>query len=107
MSVEINPTERCRLCRAGGSTSFNWPWANKHSRPNLYVYELAEKLKTGSLFKCKSCNNPWYLDGNELFMNSVPKTHLKLIEQWNASPITLPAEQLQILKNWKRVSRYQ
>lgn len=116
MSMKIAPTERCRLCGAGGLKSFNWQYAKEppsDSTCNIfnwpygkvhppvytsYVYEFVKKLRTGSLFKCKSCSNPWYLDENELFMNFVQKTRLELIEQWNASPITLPAEQLQILK---------
>lgn len=89
----------CRICGAGQLTMFNWPRAKEYpSAYNLYVYEFEKKLKAGSLFKCKSCNNPWYLDENELFMNFIPKKRLELIEQWNSSPIILHSEQLQILK---------
>ncbi len=105
MTIEILSTERigyggdCRLCGTGRLTSFNWPHAQKHPEAlNLYVYEFSKKLRTGSLFKCKSCNHPWYLDENELFMHSVPMERLKLIEEWNAKPIILSAEHTHILK---------
>lgn len=116
MSVKINSTERCRLCGYGSMTSFNWPFAkNPTSDSNInifnwpygkihpsgytsYVFEFIKKLKTGSLFKCKSCNEHWYLDENESFMNAIPKTRLELIKQWDASTIILNTEQLKILK---------
>ncbi len=104
MPIEIISTKRlgyepdCRICGAGSLTNFNWLYAQNHPHAhNLYAYESSKKLRIGSLFKCKSCSHPWYLDKDELFMNSVPLEKLELIEEWNISPIHLTNEQLEIL----------
>lgn len=115
MPYEILRTENfnwkpyCRLCGAGRLESFNWSYAKKHpseensyaykySKEDLYIYKFLKNLRIGSLFKCKLCNHLWYLDGEELFINSVPSNKLELIEQWNYSPINLSTEHTQILK---------
>jgi hypothetical protein len=92
----------CSKCGAGGIISFNWKYASTapraEFRKDLTVFVSPEQLRWGTLFRCESCGHPWYLDGEERFMNCVPRDRLALIHQWNQQPIVLSSEQIAKLK---------
>lgn len=95
MSVEINPTKRSRPCNCD---SVSCRWDETNSDYTSRIFKFIKKLKIGSLFKCKLCNNHWYLDEKESCIIFVSKTRLKLILEWNASSLSLNTEQILLLK---------
>lgn len=80
----------CDYCAAGGLLNFRWheSMENPKIRHSLGTFEPVQKLRWGRLFKCKACNQPWYLDEYGL-MNSVLRDRLSLIYEWNAHAIFL------------------
>jgi hypothetical protein len=88
-------TPACRACNAGALLSFNWHYAKTTARPDakrdLSVFVSPQPLRWGTLYRCVSCGQPWFLDGDARFMGIVPRDRVSLIEQWNERPIELPA----------------
>lgn len=62
--------------------------ANPKIRRALDTFQPIERLRWGALFKCKACDQPWYLDEDGI-MNFVPRDRLPLIREWNAHQIVL------------------
>jgi hypothetical protein len=85
--VGCEPT--CLVCGAHCTISTSWKQVVAE-RPDTFV--ALKALRWGTLFQCRSCAQPWYLDGSEQFIHYVPRDRLPLIEQWNHAPIRLSAE---------------
>lgn len=88
----------CQICGAGSTISFNWEYAKTTSRPDakrdLSIFTHPQELRWGTLFRCASCGQPWYLDGEAQFMNFVPRDRLALIHEWNNHQILIKPELL-------------
>lgn len=97
-SKRIGREPDCTFCDAGRTVSFNWEQAKTTTRPDarrdLTVFVDAKPLRCGTLYHCKYCGQPWYLYGEPVFMNFVPRQRLPLIQQWNERPILLSREQI-------------
>lgn len=89
----VEPHPGCRSCGAGSLLSFNWEYARTTSRPehqrDLSVFVKPVPLRYGTLYKCRSCGQPWYLAGEPAFMNFVPRNRRDLINQWNEREIVI------------------
>lgn len=96
-SSRLGRTPDCPDCETGSLVSFNWKYAKKESRPDrirdLSVFIVDRQLRWGALYRCKTCNKSWYLDGDAEFMNFVEEDRLPLIKQWNEHQIYLSLEQ--------------
>jgi len=93
---------QCSACSTGSLVSFNWNLAKTSSladaRQDLSVFVHPETLRWGTLFQCVRCAQPWYLDGDERFMNCVLRDRVPLIREWNRQSIPLSPEQLAALE---------
>lgn len=92
----------CEICGAGSTISFNWEYAKTTNRPDakrdLSIFIHPQELRWGTLFRCMSCGQPWYLDGEAQFMNFVPRNRLALICKWNEYQIRISQEHLSKLE---------
>jgi hypothetical protein len=88
----------CRICGAGSTISFNWEYAKQTKRADakrdLTIFIKPQALRWGTLFRCASCDQPWYLDGEARFMNFVPRDRIHLIAEWNEHKLLLKPEHL-------------
>jgi hypothetical protein len=101
-SRRIGREPDCTLCGAGSTISFNWKYATTAARPESKLDSLVfiepQPLRYGTLFRCRSCGQPWYLDGEQQFMNFMPRDRLPLIQDWNRQPIALRSEHVSELR---------
>jgi hypothetical protein len=87
------PKPDCTVCSAGALLSFNYRYARTTTRAadrrDLSIFVAPEPLRWGTLYQCKACANPWYLDGDAKYMHFVPRERVALIQAWNERPIDL------------------
>ncbi len=108
MSINVISTSQlgrkpsCNACGTGETVSFNWEYAKSTSEQNskrdLSVFVKPRQLRYGTIYRCNVCDAAWYLFGIPEIMHAVPIERLKLIEEWNSSPISLPKDCLAILQ---------
>jgi len=102
-SRQLGRNTKCRLCQAGSTISFNWQYALKNSKSDLpkikNLYVNPQKLKTGTLYQCKSCGAHWYLDADKQLMNFVQEEKLDVISRWSETNLKLKAGHILALNN--------
>lgn len=93
----------CEPCLAGRLFSFDWAHANTRSPggdlmpggfalPDRGAFDLSHPLRHGTLYQCRACGRPWYLDGATERMSLVPEDRVPLILAWNERSIFLSGE---------------
>jgi hypothetical protein len=101
--------EVCRYCRAGSVSHFNWASAKSlppESRPLLLSFVPLLPLRRGTLYRCKHCDQRWYLDEESRGMHRVPPDRMPLLEAWGSRPIELSSENLAELTKIGRTPPY-
>lgn len=92
-SQKLGEHEKCKQCHAGSTVSFNWQYIAKSKLAEMpkskSVFINQEALKSGCLYKCKSCEANWYLDEDKETMSFVEDSLLPLIYAWNNSSLSL------------------
>lgn len=93
---EAAPVTACPSCRPGGLVGFGWQRAKEKGETSAYV--LKRPMRYGSLYQCRDCGHPWYLDSDEKLMNFIPADRIALCEEWDAGPIRFDAAHLARLR---------
>lgn len=82
-----------------GTVRFDWKLAQEDPTSEFasYTRTLTEQksLKTGSLLKCGSCGQKWWLDPKRETLTLIPRDKLLLLEKWNSAPSVLPPQLLE------------
>jgi hypothetical protein len=86
----------CPTCAGENSTiQFNWKWAQEVSGElgNAARYlKQKKKWKSGFLFECSSCGQPWYLDAAQEKMTFLSPDQTRLMEVWSDAALALTPE---------------
>lgn len=91
---------RCHACGAGASVSFNWRYAHERGSPEdlkqIALFSLWKRLRRGSLYRCRICDEVWHLDSYSERMTHVEPDRLDLVLEWDREAINL-AEHLTVV----------
>lgn len=92
----------CPSCDGHGSVGFGWDLSALDDDNELWMYvkrfHLVSNLRVGQLFRCPSCEQHWYLNGNKTFMTLVPADRLQSVEEWNSKTLQFSDEDLLRMK---------
>ena len=93
----------CPTCAGEKDTvQFNWQWAQETPDSDLggavrYLKQKKE-LKSGFLFQCSSCGQPWYLDKVREKMTFLSSDQARLMEIWGSTTLSLSNNLYKIVK---------
>ena len=96
------PEGPCAYCDADRITSFNWAYAARHPLGKLAALrrhlDTEIDLKWGTLLRCPTCAQAWYLDGDGGVASRVPRSGEPLLRAWSEARVTLSAGHLAALE---------
>ncbi len=92
---------RCEICGAGHVVRLDWgggAFDAEEDRARTAALDHREDLGRGSLFACRICQEPWWVDAQRTAAHHVTAGKLALLRAWSEADLSLSPAALTLLK---------